>query len=603
MTSNKVDFLSQPSPARVKKEIQNICDSYNHPWDFLSEVCQNSVDAINIHKKLYGQVREHKVNLRIDARDRSVKISDTGVGFNKNLFLELLAPHGTDKLPGDSVIGQKGVGLTYTIFTSNKYLIETKSIAGHIKGSISNAAAWKNSSIEAPPSFEFEINNDTEFDPQDTFTEVSLIDIENIYSESDDVFNQTTRLLELILRSKTAIGYTKGIFDSAAQLDIQIKLEHIDKSGVINTIDLMPVYVLPNEFLGKNDVVNLPEFKNIAATLSDDQKTKKLQGKCLFKIGAEYRAGRNISYFCFFAPSRNLYKEISEKNGFLAVDESGEWESQFNGGIFIATKGMPTGIRLEPPRGGEMGYWPNFFLLIEDDSINFDLGRKAVPARTAGLLREIAKGLFSEFRPFIEYVRTEPPVKSTNSTIQHYEKARRFDIIKEYANIGLDKINIIKHPNGQEAAVVALFHELVGADLLKGYYTYEIGYKMTYDFWGVYKIDSGLIAPKFGHLAKNGVVEIPMVAEFKYNGEDILDDFESDTKFFNDIDLIVCWDLDETKFAKKSVTVEPLGDSDRFYFGSNYILSWPGSYNLGAASEKHVLALRPFITELILKSK
>jgi hypothetical protein len=41
-----IDFLSKPTPQRIKKEMKNICDSYNHPWDFLSELCQNSVDAI-----------------------------------------------------------------------------------------------------------------------------------------------------------------------------------------------------------------------------------------------------------------------------------------------------------------------------------------------------------------------------------------------------------------------------------------------------------------------------------------------------------------------------------------------------------------------------
>jgi len=169
--------------------------------------------------------------------------------------------------------------------------------------------------------------------------------------------------------------------------------------------------------------------------------------------------------------------------------------------------------------------------------------------------------------------------------------------------LNLDKINIVKHPNNQEAAVVALFHELVGAGLLKGYFTYEIGYKMTYDFWGQYKIEKSLVGKKYQNLAKDGIIDLPIVAEFKYRAEDILDDFESDMKFFNDIDLIVCWDLDETKFAKKSVSVEPISEDDKFYFGSNYLLSWPGSYNLGSASEKPVLALRQFVDELIRKEK
>jgi molecular chaperone HtpG len=597
-----IDFLSIPTPERIKREIQNICDSYNHPWDFLAELCQNSVDAINTFKKLYGDIKNHEINIEINSADRSFIITDTGIGFDKSSFLDLLAPHGTNKNKSHDTIGEKGVGLTYTIFISNKYEIESRSINSYIKGYIENAAIWKSSDSTSTPGFVEENQLEDQTIPAETFTKISLFNIEDSFIESDDVFNQTTEVLEYILRSKTAIGYTKGIQSFDDKLGIKVVLKHIDKSRNLKTISIEPSYSLPSQYLATSDIINLQEFKDAAATLSDEQKTKKLQGKCLVKIGAEHRAGRTVKYYCFFAPSRNLYKEISEKNNLeLAVSES-EKEPLFFGGIYIATKGMPTGISVEPPKGGEMGYWPNFFVLFEDDSIKFDLGRKSVPSRTAGLFKDIAKNLFSEFRPFIEYVRTEPPVKSINSTIQQYQKNNRFDIIKQYASLNLDNFHFLKHPNGQEAAVVALFHELLGANLLKGYHTLEIGYKMTYDFWGVYKIDKNLIGSNYHYMSKNSIIELPIVAEFKYKAEDILSDFDADIKFFNDIDLIICWDLDETKFAKKFIGVEPILINDVLYYGSNFKLSWPGSYNLGAASEKPVLALRHFINDLI-KSK
>ena len=102
---------------------------------------------------------------------------------------------------------------------------------------------------------------------------------------------------------------------------------------------------------------------------------------------------------------------------------------------------------------------------------------------------------------------------------------------------------------------------------------------MTYYFWGKYIIDSNLVGSNFQYMNKDGKIELPIVGEFKYKAEDILNDFESDIKFFNDIDLIVCWDLDEIKFAKKFVAVEPIKQKDILYFGSNFKLSWPGSYN------------------------
>lgn len=63
------------------------------------------------------------------------------------------------------------------------------------------------------------------------------------------------------------------------------------------------------------------------------------------------------------------------------------------------------------------------------------------------------------------------------------------------------------------------------------------------------------------------------------------------------MDLLVCWDIDEQKFAQNSIKVEKIDKEDVLFYGSNYKLIWPGSYNLGAASEKPVLSLRQFIDE------
>jgi hypothetical protein len=73
---------------------------------------------------------------------------------------------------------------------------------------------------------------------------------------------------------------------------------------------------------------------------------------------------------------------------------------------------------------------------------------------------------------------------------------------------------------------------------------------------------------------------------------------DSDRKFFTDIDLIVCWDFDETLFAKQGVSIEVLPEEEKLFFGSNFRFVWPGSYNLGNASVKPVIALRRLIQDL-----
>jgi hypothetical protein len=200
--------------------------------------------------------------------------------------------------------------------------------------------------------------------------------------------------------------------------------------------------------------------------------------------------------------------------------------------------------------------------------------------------------------PYIKYVSTDPATGANISTVQQYEKTKTIAEFEKLPDLGLDSIKYLKHPDGQEAAVVALFHELVGADMLKGYYSLRSGYKETYDLWALYVAKKELVGSKYAHLSnEKGIVEVPAVIEFKFRAEDILKDFEDNMKFFVDLDLIVCWDLDETKFAKQGIKVELIAKEEVFFYGSNYRLVWPGAYNLGTAGEKPVLALRKFVQD------
>ena len=90
---------------------------------------------------------------------------------------------------------------------------------------------------------------------------------------------------------------------------------------------------------------------------------------------------------------------------------------------------------------------------------------------------------------------------------------------------------------------------------------------MTYDLWGTYKIHKEKIGNNYAHLAnESGYIELPTVIEFKFKAEDILSDFEDNIKYFTDIDLIVCWDLDETKFSRQRVKVELLKTEEVFFY-------------------------------------
>lgn len=258
--------------------------------------------------------------------------------------------------------------------------------------------------------------------------------------------------------------------------------------------------MLPNEFV-KPNVIDFDEFKAKAATYDDKQKTQKLKGKSLYKIGSVNKNNRKINYYCFFAPSRNLWKEVCEKNSLYMADDK-EFGMLLKGGIYVVTKGMPTGIVIESPTTGFSGYWNNFIMLIEDDKITFDLGRKTIPSRTKGTIKEIAKDLFSEFLPYIKYVTSDPSVSTKiNATVQQVAKNSTYTAMQGYADLRVNEIGYLKNPNSQEAAVVSIFHELIGAKILKGYYSLSTGYKQTYDLWATYDIDSQYVGDNLKDIA------------------------------------------------------------------------------------------------------
>ena len=90
------NFLLANREERVKREVENIYDSYSHPWDVLAELAQNSVDAIRQWDSQFEQSKDHRITLRIERESRSISIEDTGVGIAPSRLPGLLAPNATD---------------------------------------------------------------------------------------------------------------------------------------------------------------------------------------------------------------------------------------------------------------------------------------------------------------------------------------------------------------------------------------------------------------------------------------------------------------------------------------------------------------------------
>ncbi len=101
----QTEFL-QPDNEQIRHQIRGVLDSYSHEWDILSELLQNSVDAIR--EKPLGKGH---ISLSVDASARSIRVRDNGVGIDPAEIGKLLRPFGTNKANKPRQIGEKGVGL------------------------------------------------------------------------------------------------------------------------------------------------------------------------------------------------------------------------------------------------------------------------------------------------------------------------------------------------------------------------------------------------------------------------------------------------------------------------------------------------------------
>lgn len=122
-----MDFLSDRSESAIRKEIRGIRDSYHHYWDLLAELLQNSRDAIN-RKRGGGNFGPFFIHLTVDSASNTVSALDNGIGIPNKILHEMLAPGGGDKDGNGNEVGEKGVGLTYAVFSGNNFYIESKII-------------------------------------------------------------------------------------------------------------------------------------------------------------------------------------------------------------------------------------------------------------------------------------------------------------------------------------------------------------------------------------------------------------------------------------------------------------------------------------------
>lgn len=511
-----VDFL-QPDALQIRHEIRGILDSYNHDWDLLAELCQNAMDSV-----IRAEPTRGHIYLSVHAPSRTIQISDNGTGIHPDKLEKLLGPFATDKRASNNQVGQKGVGLTFVIFMSDVFEISSRHQDGDCQACVKNASSW----------LSHEDDSQLPLSIEDCKTNAGAtgVDIKIVVNDPDHpIFLLSADQLMFVLRTRTALGNTDHIWGEEFNGDFE--LVHTDAGGKETRLESDCNYLLPIEGLPKQDFLTLTEWDEWrleSHDRSDSDKRRKLQNRVIVASGSEQKPGRTSRYWACLVPDRGTWKTITKNHRSLTVEEAEADQGAaddnpyvFGSGLYISTKGMPTGIRLDLPPRGSAGYMPQYFMIIEDPSLNFDIGRKYIPGRLQGSLKERA---YEQFREYVNGV-----IKYISGSVDQnsrWDRDENFASIAALPDLNSDQTLFIKRPNGQEATVAAMFYELLGRGEVPNFRPLLTGYKGKYDLYGKW--------------TKRNIV-----LEFKFDLSGLFKDTTDQRKLFDQIDVLVVWEITE----------------------------------------------------------
>ena len=541
LNTERIPFL-MPNNFIIRKSIRGIDDSYNNFWDIIAELVQNSVDAINKTTEKKGSIK-----IIINSPKKSIQVIDTGIGIEKDKIPILLTPFSTDKEDDKETIGEKGVGLKFVLFESDNFIMKTTTNKSTEKFvvKIPGAKTWKNSTSEEDFCLNLSSENKEEFRGTDIY-------VEGI--ENQQLFGLDFESIKYVIRTKTAIGNVLNLFNDNSSIDVTLVYTDLASNTKEEKIDFK--YWIPTESLEKKDLFDLDVFKKWLVenpTSSDSEKRNKLKNRIIYKKGEfKHNSVRTIKYWSCFVPQRTLWKKISCKDGLLNESEMDNEEvlqdkffTTHQSGIYTSVKGMPTGIVIDPPLTGKTGYWPNLFMIFEDDMLKFDIGRKSINGSIKNIYKKYAKEIFSDYTKYIsKYIAGEPDID--NNPIWNRDEIKRN--IDSLPSLNNSIINFKKLPSEQEACVAAILYELIGMEKIDKVKPIISGYREKYDLYAEYN----------NHF---------ICIEFKSHLRNIIRDFENNEKYANEIDYIVCWDVNDTdiqELNKSGIYLTTLNKSTLF---------------------------------------
>jgi len=510
------DPLQDAPPIRSEEDpnkpvILNVLNSYTGFYDVFSELIQNALDALQLkYRNEPGYVP--KLNILIDMKTRRIRVSDNGVGMSIDQFKFCFRPNVTFKR-GAGLRGNKGVGATYLAYGFSLIRIQSKQQGTLLGAILRGGRRWAEDTSGVVPRPKLESK---EFSATELEHETSGSCFEIILGDSPGerprdlgwIGARTAKQWLDVLKIKTPLG---AIVLTTAKFSPKITIKIVDPDGAVTEeVSSTAEYYYPHEIPGK--VASLSDIKLALDKIPGDAATKfaKLGNEfkkldCMYEIwdkriilddAADFSSGldpeekilverHNVVVYAAFLSSSKQWGDFNDN-----VIGLRKGQRIMQGGLQLACDGMVQGDPLVIPLTSTIGYQANAHVIVHLTEGNPDMGRKVFQPELKRMAEKLAVRAVAIFKRHLQHRRPDagPPSISASKALHEWKKAQEDHRDRKPLNLTLNGISLslMSEPQ-QEQDVIALFHELLGVGLLKGFRIFATSQNETYD--SLYELD------------------------------------------------------------------------------------------------------------------
>jgi hypothetical protein len=527
--------VSEDVEARLKDKTKEIVRCYRHSWDIFSELVQNAVDAINRryrilndpdfylydeYRRAYGtiadQTYEGLINIRVDVANKVLEVEDNGVGIEPENLGRFLLPEETGKVLGQEY-GFKGYGLTFAAFISQRMYLKSKHfpVSETYEIALDGLFDWL---VDETDSVQFPTTpvptTALSSDPLEESSTIVRIELEDNYrarfsaaAAADSAFEiiQTPdhwERFEYVLRSRTAIGNTRPLFNRppVVPIDVNVTVAFPDGTEVNRAIPYRFYHPREHpEIRGRTY-----DFADYVQRLSEAAFSRTFRG--LYHAVTGERIGTIYPVECDIALLACSSTRLSNIERSLELHEVATGDIDISSGVHLAIDGMPTGIRIDNWRGHDR---QRFYAIVDaelDISNQLDSGRKGISRYYADLISGYVWDLINDSRidnsdifhryvgRFLDVGRVTQPLPTQAQEFQQkVNDIRHVGQQQETTQAGLIQVLRSSTPllyfPSDEQEVITVFYSLLSKNVIKGYTTVYLSSKATYDAAFEYEIE------------------------------------------------------------------------------------------------------------------